>query len=181
MSLELSLSPGAVVTTTESNEDISSGKVRKVMQHSMNVKRMDTIKDQKWQGNLMLTRWIDTDLVDCFSCLYRWQLAATNTIAGLFELYQQLVPTKLYNLNKTRTDTISDAMCWMCQECPESVAHVIAACSALAQTKYVSRHNGALRILFFELLDDLELIESVPPWYSPTTPKPEYTNTKASA
>ena len=72
-------------------------------------------------------------------------------------------------------------MCRMCHECPESIAHVIAGCSALAQTKYVARHNGALKILFFELLDDLELIESVPPWYSPTTPKPEYHNTKASA
>lgn len=181
MGLELSLSPGAVVTTTDSNEDISSEKVGKVMQNSMNAKRIDTIKDQKWQGKLIQTRWIDTDLVDCFSCLYRWQLAPTNTIAGLFELYQQLVPTKLYNQNKTRTDTTSDAMCRMCHESPESVAHVIAGCSALAQTKYVARHNGALKILFFELLDDLDVIESVPPWYSPTTPKPEYHNTKASA
>ena len=46
MGLQLSLSPGAVVTTTESNEDISSEKVGKVMQYSMNAKRMDTIKDQ---------------------------------------------------------------------------------------------------------------------------------------
>ena len=88
----------------------------------------------------------------------------TNTIAGLFELYQQLVPTKWYNQNKTRTDTTSDAMCPMCHECPESIAHVIAGC-AVAQTKYVARHNGAFKILFFELLDDLELTESVPPWY----------------
>ena len=94
MGLELSLSPGAVGTTTESNEDISSEKVGKVMQYSMNAKRMDTIKDQKWQGKLIQTRWIDTDLVDCFSCLYRWQLAPTNTLAGLFEQYQQLVSTK---------------------------------------------------------------------------------------
>ena len=36
MDLELSLSPGAVVTTTESSEDISSEKVGKVMQYSMN-------------------------------------------------------------------------------------------------------------------------------------------------
>ena len=69
----------------------------------------------------------------------------------------------------------------MCHECAESIAHVIAGCSALAQIKYVTRHNGALTILFFELLDDLELFESAPPWYSPTTPKPEYHITKASA
>ena len=53
MGLELSLSPGAVVTTTGSNEDNSSEKVGKVMQYSMNAKRMDTIKDQKWQGKLI--------------------------------------------------------------------------------------------------------------------------------
>ena len=52
-----------VVTTTESNEDISHEKVGKVMQNSMNAKRVGTIKDQKWQGKLMQTRWIDTDLV----------------------------------------------------------------------------------------------------------------------
>ena len=39
------------------------------MQYIMNAKRMDTIKDQKSQGKLIQTRWMDTDLVDCFSCL----------------------------------------------------------------------------------------------------------------
>ena len=56
MGLELSLSPGAVVTTTDSNEDISSEKVGKVMQNSMDAKGIDTIKDQKWQGKLIQTR-----------------------------------------------------------------------------------------------------------------------------
>ena len=68
MGLELSLSPGAVVTTTESNEDISSDKVGKTVQYSVNAKRMDAIKDQKWLAKLIQTRWIDTDLVDCVSC-----------------------------------------------------------------------------------------------------------------
>ena len=119
------------------------------MQNSVNAKRVDSIKDQKWQGKLIQSRWTDIDLVDCFSYFHRWQLAPTNTIGGLFELYQQLVPTKFYNQNKTRTDTTSDAMYRMCHELPESVAHVIAGCSALAQTKYVARHKGALKILFF--------------------------------
>ena len=57
---------------------------------------------------------------------------------------------------------------------------ILAGCSALAQTKYIARHSGALKILFFELFDDLELIESVSPWSSPTTPKPEYHSTKVS-
>ena len=34
----------------------------------------------------------------------------------------------------------------------ESVANVLPGCSALAQTKYLYRHNAALKILHFELL-----------------------------
>ena len=44
-----------------------------------------------------------------------------------------------------------------------------------------ARRNGALMILFFKLVRDLELIENTPPSYSKTTPKPEYHNQRASA
>ena len=54
--------------------------------------------------------------------------------------------------------------------------------SALAaQGKYLARHNGVVKILFFELLCNFKLIEETPPWYLKTTPKPEYHNERASA
>ena len=54
------------------------------------------------------------------------------------------------------------------------MAHVIAGCSALAQSKYLERHNAALKVLYFELLRDLKLVDEVPPWYSKIQPKPLY-------
>ena len=36
----------------------------------------------------------------------------------------------------------------------------------IIQTKYLYRHNAALKILFFEFLREHGLIEEVPPWYS---------------
>ena len=54
----------------------------------------------------------------------------------------------------------------------ESVGHILAGCSARAQSKYLQRDNAVLKILFFEMLYSLDLIDSVPPWYSPTEPKP---------
>ena len=63
----------------------------------------------------------------------------------------------------------------------ESVVQVSAGCSSLAQTKYLYRHNAALKILFFELLREHGLIEEVPPWYSPVMPKPAYQNTTSEA
>ena len=54
------------------------------------------------------------------------------------------------------------------------MAHVIAGCSALAQSKYLEGHNAALKVLYFELLRDLKLVDEVPPWYSKVQPKPLY-------
>ena len=65
-------------------------------------------------------------------------------------------------------------MCRLCGKATESVGHILAGCSALAQSKYLQRHNAVLKILFFEMLCILDLIDSVPPWYSPTEPKPVY-------
>ena len=57
----------------------------------------------------------------------------------------------------------------------------LAGCSALAQTTYLTRHNAAFKILFFELLRDHGLVETVPPWYSPTQPKPIYEGDRVTA
>ena len=61
------------------------------------------------------------------------------------------------------------------------MAHVLAGCSALAQTAYLTRHNAAFKILFFELLRDHGLVETVPPWYSPSQPKPIYQGDRVTA
>ena len=63
------------------------------------------------------------------------------------------------------------------------MAHVLAGCSALAQNKYlrVERHNAALKVLFYEVLHDLKLLEDVPLWYSPSLSKPHYESSQAEA
>ena len=58
---------------------------------------------------------------------------------------------------------------------------MLAGCSSLAQTKYLERHNAALKVLFFEILRDLDLNETVPPWFSCIEPKPMYESTHAQA
>ena len=76
----------------------------------------------------------------------------------MYELYKQLLPTKLYTKEKTQTSTDSEVLCRLCGKVAESVAHVLAGCSSLTQTKYLSRRNAALKILFFELLREHGLI-----------------------
>ena len=58
--------------------------------------------------------------------------------------------------------------------------HILSGCNALAQTKYLQRHNNAFKILLFEVLRSLDLITKVEPWFSQVTPKPLYENEHAT-
>ena len=59
--------------------------------------------------------------------------------------------------------------------------HILPGSSALAQTKYLQRHNNAFKISFFEVLRSLDLITKVEPWFSQVTPKPLYENEYVTA
>ena len=102
------------------------------------------------------------------------------TIAGVQELYQQLLPTKVYYNRKTKSQ-VTEEKCRLCGHSLEYVQHILSGCSALAQTKYLQRHNNAFKISFFEVLRSLDLITKVEPRFSQVTPKPLYENEHATA
>ena len=76
-------------------------------------------------------------ITSCFAWLKGWATSPTYTIVGMYELYEQLLPTKLYTKEKTQTSTDGEVLCRLCGKVAESVAHVLAGCSSLAQTKYL--------------------------------------------
>ena len=114
--------------------------------------------------------------------MHEWKTAPTHTITGLQELYQQLLPTKLYLAKKVKTLNTHDYNCRICGKEPESVAHVLAGCGAIVQSKYVERHNSVLRILFFEILANYNLVPREDyAWYKPNNPKPVYEDDQVRA
>ena len=92
----------------------------------------------------------------------------------MLELYEQLLPIKLYHSQKTRTIPVNDVQSRLCSKVPESVPPVLTECSALTQNKYLARDKAASEFLFLEILQVLGLFEEVPPCYSPVEPKPTY-------
>ena len=131
----------------------------------------EKINEEKWYGRFLQARREDSELSQsgCFDWLRDWTCAPTHTIAGVMELYEQLTPTKVYTVHK-KGAAQGDVTCRLCGKFPETLAHVLAGCSALAQSKYLERHNAALKVLFLEMTRDLRLIDSVPPWYSCAVP-----------
>ena len=89
------------------------------------------------------------------------------------------MPTKIYFSKKTHTRC--SGKCRLCGHAQESVPHILAGCTALAQNKYLFRHNMALKVPFYEILRDQDLLEEVPPWYSPVMPKPVYKSEQVQA
>ena len=103
-----------------------------------------------------------------------WRSCPTHTMAAMFELYEQLLPTRLYSIHKTRVSAGSDPVCRLCGTAQEGLAHILSACPALAQTKYLARHDAVLKVLFFEIIFDMGLIDTMPPWHSSIKPQPVY-------
>ena len=87
---------------------------------------------------------------------------------------------KVYYNRKTKSQ-VTDEKCRLCGDSLENVQHILSGCSALAQTKYLQRHNNAFKTLFFEVLRSLDLITKVESWFSQVTPKPLYENEHATA
>ena len=137
---------------------------------------------KKWEGKLLASRWKDEDLdKKCFEWMNNWRNAPTHMITGFQDLYQQLLPTKLNTRKKMKTSNHQDYTC-MCGKGQESVAHVLAGCSAIAETKYLERHNSVLRILFFEILSKYNLLPREEyAWYERISPKPVHENEEVKA
>ena len=163
--------------------DVPRDKIKRHLKKAAMEQRRTEVKEKKWQGKLLAARWEEDQLNQrgTFAGLKNWDTAPTHTIAGMLELYERSTPTKVYHARKTQTNHPKDTLCRHCGKTAESIPHVLASCSALAQNKYLARHNAALKVLFWEMLRELQLSDTVPPWCSPAVPKPIYESPEAQA
>ena len=163
-SLQLQLDYPDPVCVTEEGEVVPGDKLKTRLRKLRESRMEGVVAEQKWQGKLIIARKEDRDLntEQCFWWLSQWQTCPTHTIAGMFEIYEQLLPTRLCAIHKTQASPTSNPTCRLCGTAPESMAHVLSACPALTQTKYLARHDTVLKVLFFDIIEDLGLIEALP-------------------
>ncbi|PFX27618.1 hypothetical protein AWC38_SpisGene7684 [Stylophora pistillata] len=181
--LQLQLNYPDPACVTEEGEVLFGDKWKTRLRKLQEARMERVVEEQKWQEKLITARKEDGDLntEQCFWWLSKWPTCPTRAIAGMFEIYEQLLPTRLYAIHKTQASPTSDPSCRLCGTAPESLAHLLSACPALAQTKYLARHDAVLKVLFFDIIEYLGLIETSPPWYSPTKPQPVYEGAHAQS
>ena len=127
-------SPAAVAD----GKEVEAKKVKQAIYKARQQEIQSTVSEERWQGKLIKNRWDDekVKLEECFAWLSSWKNAPTHTIAGVQELYQQLLPTKVYYNRKTKSQ-VTDEKCRLCGDSLENVQHILSGCSALAQTHYL--------------------------------------------
>ena len=163
-------------------KEVEAKKVKQAIYKARQQETQSTVSEERWQGKLIKNRWDDekVTLKECFAWLSSWKNPPTHTIDGVQELYQQLLPTKVYYSRKTKSQ-VTDEKSRLCGDSLKNVQNILSGCNALTQTEYLLRHNNAFKILFFEVLRSLDLITTVEPWFSQVTPKPLYENEHATA
>ena len=87
------------------NKRIRRYQLRQHLKKAEEEKLKEKKEHQRWQGRLLWTRWEDDQLSadGCFAWLSGWACALTHTITGVIELYEQLLPTRVYAAYKTGT------------------------------------------------------------------------------
>ena len=85
-----SLNP--VCVTTE-GKVVTAARAGNLLKQSQEKQFLEIAKDKKWQGKLFRIRWEDERLsmTSCFAWLNGWASCPTYTIAGMYELYEQLL------------------------------------------------------------------------------------------
>ena len=83
------------------------------------------MKEEKCQGKMICNRWEDVHLEqrDCFALLSCWKAAPMHMVVGIQELYQQLLPTKVFSYRKVETSG-SGGKGVECVERQQRVSHI---------------------------------------------------------
>ena len=108
--LQLQLKHPDPVCVTEEGEVVPWDKLKTRLRKLRESRMEGVVEEQNWQGKLITARQEDGDLntEQSFWWLSEWRTCPTHTIAGMFKVYEQLLPTRLYAIHKTQASPTSD-------------------------------------------------------------------------
>ena len=89
---------------------IPSHRVKEVVKACVEETFEREVRGLEWQGKLLIERKFDSKLCKkgCFNWRSKWRSCPTHTIASVFEMYEQLLFTKLYSSKKPHASCLRD-------------------------------------------------------------------------
>ena len=172
---------GVELNVTNDNGDISGyDTISKECKTKTNQHHQTELMASTWQGlNFVHRLEFQSVTKSYFNWMSKWKSCPTNVVQEFYLLFYQLLPTKQYQLIRSK-ETVDDTRCRICKESPqESVKHLISNCSAFAKQVYITRHDSALKCFVWPVLKMLGLVEKCPVWYAHDKVQPYYQNERA--
>ena len=115
LGLELTFVYPNPVCRNDNGEEIPDAKIKKKINKAQQNQLKGEIVSQRWQGKLIASRWSDpVQSQGCFNWLSKWKTCPTQVITEIYEMYKQLLPTRVYYSKTTRTGKENDVMCRLC-------------------------------------------------------------------
>ena len=112
-------------------------KVKKLVKQQQNKKMKEVIENSTWQGLTMKRRENDETIIKgYFNWATKWKTCPTHVIREIYEIYYQLLPTKIYKSTRSSVE-ITNTKCRYCFRKDESIAHLLSSCSSLAKSTYL--------------------------------------------
>ena len=166
--------------STEQENTTTYGSVSKECKTKMNQHHLTELMSTTWQGLNFVHRLQDESIMKpYFNWLCKWKSCPTSVVQEFYLLFYQLLPTKQYQLIRSK-EPVEDTKCRICRTSPqESVKHLISNCSSFAKQVYITRHDNALKCFVWPVLKMLKLTEKCPVWYANDKLQPHYQNEHA--
>ena len=93
-------------------KEVEAKKVKQAIYKARKQEIQSTVSEERCQGKIIKNRWDEekVKLEECFAWHSSWKNTPTNITDGVQELYQQLLPTKVYDNRKTKSQ-VTDEKC----------------------------------------------------------------------
>ena len=117
-------------------------------------------------------RSIDNWSRESYVWLTQWKGISVTTERKMFEALEQLTNTKYRRQQIYKDQSVDNDRCRLCNQNKETVRHVLSNCNELAKNSYITRHNNALKVLYWWVLHKYGLEEKVKEWSDREEPTP---------
>lgn len=84
----------------------------------------------------------------------------------IIAIQDRVIATRNYLKYIVRDPSITDDRCRMCRTTAESIEHIISGCSALAANEYTRRHDNVGKIIYQQMLKQIQPNHNIEPYYS---------------
>lgn len=83
----------------------------------------------------------------------------------IMSIQDQVVATRNYRKYIIKDATVRDDKCRLCHTKAETIEHVISACSVLASSEYLKRHDNIAKVVHQEICKNIKIVTEFSPYY----------------